>query len=120
MANTQPTQPDRESSPEDIQKMFGQALLTGLIALLLLTCSFIYFMWKQKTELGEMLTQLSQQSKGAQNFDTFYTNFIYDLTLYSQQHPELLQILAQSGVEVQQRPLAPAGGLPPLPAPPAR
>jgi hypothetical protein len=64
---------------------------------------------------------LTQQSKAAQNFDTFYNNFIYDLSLYSQQHPDVMRILAQSGVEVQQTQRPKAGGaLPPLPAPPTQ
>lgn len=110
----------REPSPEEVQKMLGQALLTGIVSILLLVFSFSYFMWKQNQQLGEVLMQLSQQSKGAQNFDTFYNNFIYDLSMYSQQHPEVLQMLAQSGIEIQQTQRPKAGGpMPPLPAPPA-
>ena len=105
---------------EEVQKMLGQAVLTGLVAVLLLVLSFSYFIWKQNREMGEHLIQISQQSKGAQNLDTFFNNFIYDLTAYAQQHPDVLQILAQSGFDVQQQQGAPGRReLPPMPPPPA-
>jgi len=117
-----PDETSQQPSNEEIQKMFGQALLTGLVALLLLTCSFIYFIGKQKSEMSDALVQLAPQSKEAQSIDTFFNNFIYDLTAYSQQHPEILQILVQSGFDVQQQ--QQQGGakrdMPPLPAPPTQ
>jgi hypothetical protein len=112
-----------EPSPEEIQKIFGQAVLTGLVALTLFALTFIFYVWKQKQELSDSLAQMLPQSKRAQDFDHFYNNFIYDLTAYSQQHPEILQVLAQSGVEMEQqtRPIGkPARQeLPPMPAPPS-
>jgi hypothetical protein len=117
-----PTSKETGTPPaEEIQKMLGQAVLTGLVALLLLTCSFIYFIGKQKSELGDLLVQMSPQSKDAQNIDTFFNNFIYDLTAYSQQHPDVLQILVQSGFDVQQQQQQGGGAkrdMPPMPAPP--
>lgn len=107
-------------SAEDTQKMFGQAVVTSLIALTLFALSFFYFVWKQNHELNELLIRMGTQSKNAQSFDRFYNNFVYDLSIYSQQHPEVLQMLTQSGVDVAQQTGRPAHQeLAPLPPPPA-
>jgi hypothetical protein len=128
MAQTTNSNPADAPSEQDAQRMLGQAVLTGLVALLLLVFSFSYFIWKQNRELGDLLIQGTNQSKSAQNIDNFFNSFVYDLSLYSQQHPEVLQIMAQSGFDVSQQPRAPApapaaaaprGGMPPLPAPPS-
>ena len=121
---TQTSSPKQaDARPEqEVQKVLGQAVLTGLVALLLLVFSFSYFIWKQNRELGALLIQITAQSKNAQNIDNFFNSFVYDLGAYSQQHPEVLQIMAQSGFDVgqqQQRPgPAPRREMPPLPAPP--
>ncbi len=113
--------PNDNMPPEqEIQKILAQAVLTGLVAVLLLVLSFSYFVWKQKSEQATLLIQLSEQSKGARNFDNYFNSFIADLTTYSQQHPAILQMLAQSGFAVQQQTDQGRREFAPLPAPPAQ
>jgi hypothetical protein len=108
------------TSPEEIQEMFGQAVLTGLIALVFFAITYSCFVWKQNKELLDQLSQLTPQAQQARDMEGIYQSFVNDLTAYSQQHPDVMQVLMRSGVEVSQRPAPPAipGELPPMPAPP--
>ena len=110
---------DNTPPEQEVQKILAKSVLIGLVALLLLVLSFSYFVWRQNREQGSLLIQLSEQNKGSKNFENFFNGFINDLTAYSQQHPEILQMLVQSGIEVQQQAKQGKREIPPLPAPPA-
>lgn len=120
------TPPERKStqsdisSPENIQKIFGHAVLTGLVGLLLLAFSFSYYVWRQSRELNDIIFQLSEQKKAAENFSNFYNSFLNEVANYSQQHPEIITILAKQGISVQQPAQPQNRGMPPMPPPPAQ
>ena len=112
-----------EPSPEQVQQILGQAILTALVGLIVLGLCYFYFIWRQNSELTTSLLDMNSQSKNAQQFTDYYRSFVNDLASYSQQHPDVLQMLVRSGVEVpreqKQRPSS-LMDAPPLPAPPSQ
>jgi uncharacterized protein HemX len=101
----------------EVQKIMAQAIVTGLVALLILGLSFFYYVWKQNRTLQSQMLELTEQAQVAQRVEVQYQGFVNDLSAYSQAHPDVLQVLLQSGIEVPQARPAP-GELAPLPLPP--
>jgi hypothetical protein len=115
-----PAAAEPATSPEEIQEMFGQAVLMGLLALVFFAITYSCFVWKQNKELLDQLSQLTPQAQQARDMEGVYQNFVNDLSAYSRQHPDVVQVLMRSGIEVSQTPPPPSipGELPPMPAPP--
>lgn len=111
-------EPSPSSTPENVQAIFGQAVLTGLAALLLLALSFSFFVWRQNTELNNALMQMTEQQKSAEEFLKFHDLLVQDLAAQAQHNPEIAQILARQGIGIRpQSGIPPIGGAPTMPPP---
>ncbi|MBV9462588.1 MAG: hypothetical protein JO317_00015 [Verrucomicrobiae bacterium] len=95
--NTPPSEP-AEAPPEQIQRLFGQSILLGAIALLLLSVSYTYFVWTQNNHNRLHLNELSEQLKQADGIEQMATSLVSDLQAYAQTHGEVQQILMRYGL----------------------
>ena len=105
-------------SPEETQEIFGQAVITGLIALLLVASTYCYFVMKLNKRMRAHLEEIAPQVQDLQKLDSQLSNLLNDMSGFSQQHPEMRQLLAKYGIQTQQPAPQEPGQLPPLPPPP--